>query len=108
MSSGYQPTEPTDPVALSHVEKLARDTRVALIVGISGAFLLYMFGFGTSNVDPADGTRSGLKFYTDNYTKCQYLSIDRGSGITPRYDATGRQMGCTNPIAPPSTGVPSN
>ena len=37
------------------------------------------------------GSRSGMSFYTDHQTGCQYLA---SNGLTPRVDGTGRHMGC--------------
>lgn len=76
---------------MSHVEKLARDIRVLwMIVAVIGLASL-VFGLGRDDTDPADG-RSGMSLLTDAGTGCQYLA--RSGGLTPRLDASGKQMGC--------------
>lgn len=41
--------------------------------------------------DPVDG-RSGLSIYIDHGTGCQYISVGRGGGLTPRLTANGAHM----------------
>jgi hypothetical protein len=75
---------------MSHVEKLARDVRIFLGVLTVIALVSVVFGLGKDDTDPAEG-RSGLSLLTDYGTGCQYLSRN---GLTPRLDASGKQMGC--------------
>lgn len=44
----------------------------------------------TDNV--SNGERSGLGFYIDNGTGCQYLSGGLFGGITPRLDSRGKHI----------------
>ncbi|KRB22717.1 DUF6440 family protein [Mesorhizobium sp. Root172] len=75
---------------MSHTEKLARDIRAMLItIAILGT-IWWVFDFGKDDTDPP-GARSGFSLLTDAGTGCQYLAH---SGLTPRLDANGKQMGC--------------
>lgn len=54
------------------------------------AVAAYDFFRPRDDTDPPDG-HSGMTFYVDHRTQCQYLGNPRG-GITPRVDAQGRHM----------------
>ena len=43
------------------------------------------------DTDPPDG-RSGMVLYTDHKTGCQYLSRPLFGALTPRLDASGKQV----------------
>ncbi|HET8688312.1 MAG TPA: DUF6440 family protein [Methanosarcina sp.] len=59
---------------------------------IAGAVLAVLAGCSAKDdSDPANGY-SGMSVYTDHLTGCQYLGISGGSALTPRMDASGRQV----------------
>ena len=45
-----------------------------------------------STDDAANGTRSGMRLYTDHATGLQYLSGPFGIGLTPRMGPDGKQL----------------
>lgn len=62
-----------------------------------GALAVYfLMAWAVSRVDERDSTdapggRSGMELHTDHKTGLQYLSVS-GGGLTPRLDASGKQM----------------
>lgn len=63
------------------------------VVGIIAAWLISFLPIGRDGTDGAWPNRSGVDVVTDAATGCQYLRTP-GGGITPRVDATGKQLGC--------------
>lgn len=63
-------------------------------IGIAVIWLLSLTPLGRDDSDVNDwGGRSGMSPRTDALTGCQYLATSAG-GITPRVDASGKQIGC--------------
>lgn len=62
--------------------------------------VIYFLASAFLDTDPTDASRwrrSGMGFYVDYETGCEYLSTGGllgASGITPRLDANGQHMGC--------------
>jgi hypothetical protein len=63
-----------------------------ILGGLFALLLMYALqgGAAKDDTDPPSG-RSGMRLYTDHKTGLQYLGNPMG-GITPRLDATGKQM----------------
>lgn len=70
---------------------------VVLMIVVWSVGIALTFAFMPSSPMPYDDTdnppnRSGMILYTDSLTGCQYLSVSRSGGITPRMGANGKQI----------------